>query len=135
MTAALLYCAVSLAAARPSYRAPDARDVQPDGTIYRRFDYDLMAQVHARAAARRESYGKYTYDPETWLPVAEKRPAAPPRPIRPDDSALRAARIKRAALRRRRSQASGGDPLWWINSPALGNPGCPWSYVTIPAAY
>ena len=123
-------CALALVAARPA-----SRDVELDGTVYRHFDYELMAKIHARHAAKREIYGKYTYDPETWLPVPETRLAAAPRPIRPDDSALRAARIERAALRRRRSQASGGDPLWWINSPAFGNPGCPWSYVTIPAAY
>lgn len=96
------------------------------------FDYELMAKITAKNNAKRARYGNHSYDPETWLPVPEKKPEHP-RPPRRDASSVRAARIHRAALRRQQQQSGGYDPLWWIHAPAMPNPRCPWSYVVLPA--
>lgn len=77
---------------------PDADRTQPP-SAHRRvegFDYELMARIHARNPAKRARYGKHTYDPETWLPVPEKKPEHPRR-ARRDDGSLGAARMHRAA--------------------------------------
>lgn len=96
------------------------------------FDYELLAKIQARNAAKRAAMQEWDYDPVTWLPVPKEKPAHP-RPYKRDDSAIRAARMARTRLRRSRPSGTGGDPLWWIHAPAMPNPRCPWSYVVMPA--
>lgn len=119
MIAVVFAAVLSLAGGSPDDRMPG-------------FDDELMAKISARNAAKRAAMKEWDYDPVTWLPVPKAK-TTHPRPYRRDDSSIRAARMHRAALRRQQGYAGGGDPLWWIHAPAMPNPRCPWSYVTIPA--
>lgn len=126
MTALALTAILAILGAQP-LAAGDR--VLEDGTVYRPFDYELLAKITARNTEKRESYGKYTYDPETWLPVPEKKPRQP-KPNHRDDSAVRQARMQRAALRRQRSQAGYNFnplPAYTFRKP------CPWAFISIPA--
>ena len=111
-----------LAAALAIVAAPHD-DVQPDGTIYYHFDYELMAKIHARYAEKRAAMQQWDYDPVTWLPVPKKsgpkEKPQPPRPYKRDDTAVRQARMQRAALRRQKSYQPSVDPLWWVLTPAV----------------
>lgn len=106
---------------------------QPDGAVYHHFDYELMVKIRARNEAKRAAMKEWDYDPVTWLPVPEEKTKRPRPYHHRDDGAIRAARMHRAALRRQQAYGGGGDPLWWIYAPAMPNPRCPWSYVTVPA--
>ena len=122
MTAILLAALAAISGGRDANAFVIHRDHRVEG-----FDYELLAEISARNAAKREALKEWDYDSETWLPVAKEKPKHP-RPYHRDDSAVRAARMQRAAMRHQRSRSGGGDPLWWINTPAF-NPRCPWSYL------
>ena len=123
----LLLCVVSTLAV--SATPPD--EVLPDGTVHHRFDYALMAKITARNAEKRLAMKEWDYDPVTWLPVPKEKPK-PARPYKRDDSAVRQARMHRAAMRRQQKAASVST--WWVVIPTP-NPRCPFASVVMPVSY
>ncbi|HEX5442855.1 MAG TPA: hypothetical protein VFW87_03455 [Pirellulales bacterium] len=126
MAAVLLAALAAISGGRDANTFVIHRDHRVEG-----FDYELLAKITARNAAKRAAMKEWDYDSETWLPVAKEKPPHP-RPYKRDDSAVRAARMHRAAMRHQRQASSAST--WWIAVPTP-NPRCPFSCLVLPVSY
>lgn len=114
---------------------PPTADEQPNGTVYRKFDYALMAKIHAQHVAAKEA--KRCYDPVTLLPIKEEKPAPRAKSARQEmiEQERRDARRRMVAMRKQqRQQSSGYDPLWWVKIPAVPTKPCPWAMMSFAAS-
>lgn len=106
---------------------------QADGTVYRKFDRELMARITAENRAKLAENRRY--DQVTFLPVEPERKSAV-KSARDEmvEQERRQARMRMVAMRKqRRQQASmsgGYDPLWWIFTPAIPTKPCPWAAMS-----
>lgn len=103
--------------------APPQDGAKPDGTVYRRFDAELMAKIALKNAAKRDA--RRGYDTKAWLPVEEE----PPRPTaksKVDDEALREVRMRMTALRKQKQYARSRTGIYRAFIPP---PPCQWGWV------